>query len=88
MGELLAKYPQKVAKAIMDSKDKSGRIFVGNAIDDVIIKEILRNQSPASAFWYSQYKKSNCLDVTACEGGQCWITTDPKDPYLVNRRQK
>jgi hypothetical protein len=87
MGEILEKYPEKVAKAVIDSKDKSGRVFVGNAIDDVIVKEILKGQNPASTFWYSKYEKFGCLGVTACEGGQCWLTADPHSPYLVNRKK-
>jgi hypothetical protein len=87
MGEILAKYPEKVATAVIDSKNQLGRVFVGNAIDDVIIKEILKNQKPVSTFWYSKYEKFGCLDVTACEGGQCWLTADPNSPYLVHRKR-
>jgi hypothetical protein len=87
MGEILVKYPEKVAKAVIASKDKLGRVFIGNAIDDVIAKEVLKGQSPASTFWYSKYEKFGCLGVTACEGGQCWLTADPNSPYLVNRKK-
>jgi hypothetical protein len=87
MGELLSQYPEAIAKAILSRKDHSGRIAVGNAVDEVIESKIFKNNNLASTFWYAKYEKSNCLGVTACEGGQCWITKDAADPYLVRKNQ-
>jgi hypothetical protein len=84
-GELLSKYPEAIAKAILQTKDNSGRVVVGNAVDRVIEREIYQDRDLASTFWHAQYQKANCLNVTACEGGQCWITNNPNDPYLVKK---
>ncbi|MBW4554282.1 MAG: hypothetical protein KME35_24735 [Aphanocapsa sp. GSE-SYN-MK-11-07L] len=85
MGELLSQYPEAIAQAILRMKANSGRIAVGNAVDQVIESKIFKDNGLASSFWYGKYEKSNCLGVTACEGGQCWITKDPADPYLVKK---
>jgi hypothetical protein len=87
MGELLSQYPEAIARAILKRKDNFGRIAVGNAVDEVIESKIFKGNDLASTFWYAKYEKSNCLGVTACEGGQCWITKDSADPYLVRKTQ-